>query len=351
MRYTTFTVAAALLGSASAHTRIYGAYINGEFQGDGRSKYIRSPPNNDPVTDLTSPDLACNAAGGTPAPSFVAANAGDEITLEWYHNNPADDILDSTHKGPVSTYIAEYFTDDGAAPIWTKIAEAGYDGAAGTWAVDDLIAAKGKWTFTMPESLASGQYMIRQEIIGLHEADTCNAEAGSRGAQVYPSCVQFEVTGTGSATPGSGYDFNEGYSCDEPGIFFNLYGDFDSYTVPGPAVDSGLSGAGSGSSDGGEEEGEEEESSPTSPGGATPTGSGSSSGSSAPPASSGYPTKGAGYSDSGSSGSSNSTDDYDTYESSDSSGSSGSGSGSSCSKRRKARKAREARAARLAGRS
>lgn len=245
MRYTTATVAAALVGSVSAHTRIYGAWVNGQFQGDGRSTYVRSPPNNDPVKDVTSTDLVCNVNGGTPGSAFVSAAAGDTITMEWYHDNRADDIIASSHKGPITTYVAEYFEDAGAAGIWTKIDEAGYDSAAGTWAVETLIAAGGKWNFTIPSNIKAGKYMIRQEIIALHESDTCYATAGSRGAQFYPSCVQFDITGSGSATPDEAYDFNAGYSCQDPGIQFNLYGSFTSYPIPGPAVESTLGGSGS----------------------------------------------------------------------------------------------------------
>lgn len=84
MRFTARTVAvAALVGTATAHTRIFSAWVNGEDQGDGRTTYIRSPPNNNPVKDLASTDLSCNVAGATAMPNFVKAAAGDQITLEW----------------------------------------------------------------------------------------------------------------------------------------------------------------------------------------------------------------------------------------------------------------------------
>lgn len=244
------TSAAALLtvafaASVNAHTRIYSAWVNGVDQGDGRTTYIRSPPNNDPVKDVTSPDLVCNVAGATPAAEFVSAAAGDTVTLEWYHDNRGDDIIASSHKGPIITYIAPYFEDDGASAIWTKVQEAGYDATAKTWAVDDLITNKGKVDFTIPSTLAPGQYVVRQEIIALHEADTCYATAQTRGAQFYPSCVQFEITGSGTAVPGEAFDFNAEYSCADAGIEFNLYGTFTEYTIPGPSVDSALASTGS----------------------------------------------------------------------------------------------------------
>lgn len=338
MRYTTATVAAALVASASAHTRIYGAWVNDEFQGDGRSTYIRSPPTNDPVKDVTSPDLVCNVAGGTPGSAFVSAAAGDKVTLEWYHDNRGDDIIASSHKGPLITYIAEYFEDDGSTAAWTKIDEAGYDSASGTWAVDDLIAAGGKKDITLPANLAPGQYVIRQEIIALHEADTCYATAGSRGAQFYPSCVQFEISGSGTATPDEAFNFNDNYSCELPGVLFNLYGSFDSYTIPGPTAEATLGGGSSSSSSGstgssssGSSSGSSASSSATAV--ANPAAAPSTTLSTAYPAST--PTGSAASDSSASSGSSSDS-------SSDSS--SGSSSGSTCAKRRKARANRARRA-------
>jgi hypothetical protein len=50
----------------------------------------------------------------------------------------------------------------------------------------------GQHSFTIPSVLAAGDYLIRPEIIALHE--------GSKqgGAQLYMACVQFKVAGSGS---------------------------------------------------------------------------------------------------------------------------------------------------------
>lgn len=243
----------ALASGVSAHTLVYGVWVNGEDQGDGRSKYVRSPDSNSPVKDLTSADLACNTKGSTAVTDFVSMAAGDTISVEWYHDSRGDDIIASSHKGPIMTYIAPY-TDgmDGTGSIWTKIDEEGYDSSSQTWAVDNLISNSGKKDFTLPANLAAGQYMLRQEIIGLHEADTAYDQNSARGAQFYPSCIQIEVTGSGSATPDTNFALPGGYSDADPGVVFNLYGTFTSYTIPGPDVwseaSSGSSSGGSGSS-------------------------------------------------------------------------------------------------------
>ncbi|RMJ11224.1 hypothetical protein CDV36_009124 [Fusarium kuroshium] len=246
MRFSAVSVLA-MASTVSAHARMYGVWVNGEDQGNGQNVYIRTPPSNSPVKDLSSADIVCNVNGGTAAPEFVSAAAGDTLSFEWYHDNRNDDIIDKSHQGPIITYIAPYTETDGTGAIWTKIQEEGYDGSK--WAVDNLIANGGKIDFDLPAGLKAGKYLIRQEIIAHHESDATYDQNPARGAQFYPSCVQVEVTGSGSAVPDEGFDFNTGYKYSDAGVHFNLYGSYSSYEIPGPAVWSGSStGSGSGSS-------------------------------------------------------------------------------------------------------
>ena len=238
MLFTFLASAASLVGIASAHSTMFAVWVNGEDQGDGRNQYIRSPSSNSPIKDLGSPAMACNDNGGKEAPSFVSAAAGDTLSFEWYHNTRNDDIIDLSHLGPVITYIAPYTSGDGSGAIWSKIDEEGYDGTK--WAVEKLVANGGKRDFTVPSSIAAGKYLIRQEIIGLHEADALFTSG--RGSQFYPSCVQVELTGTGSTIPDQNYDIVTSYDAEEPGILFNLYGGYTSYPIPGPGIWSAAAG-------------------------------------------------------------------------------------------------------------
>lgn len=61
---------------------------------------------------------------------------------------------------------------------WFKVAEDGLDGS-GKWAVDRMIANGGWSEFTLPSCVASGQYLVRAEIIALHSASSTG------GAQFY----------------------------------------------------------------------------------------------------------------------------------------------------------------------
>ncbi|KAK4185661.1 glycosyl hydrolase family 61-domain-containing protein [Podospora australis] len=239
MLFSTSTIAAVALAFAStvsAHATMFGVSVNGQDQGDGRDKYIRTPASNDPVRDLKSPNLVCNTNGGKPAPSFVKAPAGASLTSRWFHFNPNDpnDIIDPSHKGPIITYIAPFTEGNGAGPMWSKIDEQGFEN--GEWAIIKMRNNGGKVNFKLPSTLAPGQYLIRQELLALHMADFRGDQVEGRGAESYPSCFQVEVTGNGEAIPDQDFDFNRGYTYDNPGLFFNIHIPFDKYTPPGPPV-------------------------------------------------------------------------------------------------------------------
>jgi hypothetical protein len=145
-------------------------------------------------------------------------------------------------------YIAPT-SSDGSGNVWVKLAEEGYDASTKLWAVDNLITNKGIHSFTLPSTLADGDYLIRGEIIALHEADAAYNVNPARGAQFYMECVQITVTGGGSTTLPTGVAIPGAYTYSDPGVLFNLYGSFTSYTIPGPAVWDGTStGSSSGSS-------------------------------------------------------------------------------------------------------
>jgi len=87
---------------------------------------------------------------------------------------------------------------NGAGDVWVKIAEAGLDATGKTWAVDTLIKNRGKQEVTIPAGLASGKYLLRGELIGLHEGEVAYTANEARGAQFYMECVQINVVGTGT---------------------------------------------------------------------------------------------------------------------------------------------------------
>ncbi|KAI0374010.1 hypothetical protein BV20DRAFT_936307 [Pilatotrama ljubarskyi] len=197
------------------------------------SRIERKIPSDAPITDATSPDIACNQGGESGVKAYGTVEAGSPITFEWT-NWPAD------HQGPVSTYMASCNGDCSSlkAPDakWFKIDAAGYSN--GKWAATQLIENGNQWTSTVPKELKAGEYLVRHEIVALHSVGQ---------PQYYPGCAQVKVTGGGSQVP-SGSSL-----VSLPGLYNNvkwpdIWSDsFKSFNVPGPAV--AFSGSSSGSND------------------------------------------------------------------------------------------------------
>ncbi|TFK66850.1 glycoside hydrolase family 61 protein [Pluteus cervinus] len=196
-------------------------------------RIIRKIPGNGPVEDLSLIDVQCNGykAGGfatAPAPAIGTVAAGSQVKLNWT-------TWPDSHHGPMLTYMARAPSDitkwsPGTSAVWFKVAQTGKT-ADGKWAATDLLTASNSvYTFTIPSKLKAGQYIIRHEIIALHSAYTYP------GAQVYPSCIQVNVTGSGTALPTSFVSFPGAYTGSTPGIVYDVYTNTSSYPFPGPPV-------------------------------------------------------------------------------------------------------------------
>ncbi|PBK71168.1 hypothetical protein ARMSODRAFT_987678 [Armillaria solidipes] len=245
-------VALSLLTSVRAHgyveTFVYGGtnytgYLpyNDPYMNPVPDRIERVIPGNGPIEDVTSEDIRCNTGGTAPAALYATAEAGSDVEMHWT-------TWPTSHAGPVITYLAQVpdgsnitSWEPGTDAVWFKVDEAGYED--GKWAATDIMVTEQNnvWYWTIPSGLQAGQYLVRHEIIALHSAGTYP------GAQFYPGCSQIEVTGSGSAFPDSSYlvSFPGAYVGTDPGITFNMYTTFDNYTIPGPALWTGGSGAAS----------------------------------------------------------------------------------------------------------
>lgn len=234
---TSVAFALAAASAVQAHTTFQSFIINGKEDPTG----VQVPSNgNNPITDVTSTAMICN--GGKMGTDFVDFKAGSDITFQWHHNNPAtiqgdaDEPIAASHQGPIMVYMAKASTK-GEGAVWTKIFEDGMTN--GKFAVQKFIDNKGKITITLP-NVEDGEYLIRPEMIGLHEGNR------AKGAQFYNGCGQIKVSGGSVALPASGVDMTKAYSATDPGVLFDMYSGAKSYTIPGPKVWDGAS-TGSGS--------------------------------------------------------------------------------------------------------
>lgn len=124
---------------------------------------------------------------------------------------------------------------------FNKIDEKGlvsWDAQPGHWATDELLAAGKTWTVQIPQSVAPGNYVLRHELIGLHEGNRDN------GAQNYPQCINLKITGSGTDGLASGTLGTALYTPTDPGIKVDIYNKLDYYQIPGPALYNGASSGG-----------------------------------------------------------------------------------------------------------
>ncbi|KAG9124384.1 hypothetical protein FRC07_011814 [Ceratobasidium sp. 392] len=232
MKFSLLAAALATVSAVNAHAVARVVFHNGIDLSLGVGKYIRGPDNNNPVKDVKSKDIVCNAKN-SPVDQTIEVKANDQITFEWSHDTRNDDIIDGSHKGPVLAWIAST-SSNGFGSVWHKLFDEGFTN--GQWAVDKLKANGGHITIIIPD-LAAGEYLLRPEIIALHEADTDFAVNPVRGAQFYMDCVQIKIVSSGSVTLGAGLDFQKDYKSNGQGILFNLYGaDPTTYKSPGGAL-------------------------------------------------------------------------------------------------------------------
>ncbi|KAH3915546.1 hypothetical protein HBI56_148730 [Parastagonospora nodorum] len=245
---TTFATAASLLATASAHGGVDTYKVGSTtYQGwspynsaSGQKTLQRQYSTYDPlvIKDLSTVNIRCNNAGalGTGVSGTLAA--GDKLTAHWkqWTHRPAS----------VLVYMAKCPGDcnsfDGSGKVWFKIDQEGLVSGtenAGVWAGDTILDTL-LWTSTIPASLAPGNYLIRHELIAVHQANN---------PQFYPECSQWVVTGSGTSSPSDSYlvSFPGAYKGTEPGIAFNIDSDAakaaTSYPIPGPDVWTGAGGS------------------------------------------------------------------------------------------------------------
>ncbi|KAK1573253.1 family 61 glycosyl hydrolase [Colletotrichum navitas] len=176
-----------------------------------------------------APDIICHrqAVAGK---GRITVAAGDTVQLQWTE-------WPDSHKGPVMDWLANcngpcnlvdktdlrFFKIDGAGLIDPPQ-------RTNRWAATALIENGNAWLVRIPANVAPGHYVLRHDIIALHNAGQQN------GAQSYPQCINLEITGEGTdnppGTPGTAL-----YKANDAGILYNIYRDnLNDYVVPGDTI-------------------------------------------------------------------------------------------------------------------
>lgn len=183
---------------------------------------------------LSSNDMTCGwlPAAAKAADKKCPVNPGSSITLQWHYEMGSGDkdtfIIDPSHKGPCIVYMAK--SETGSGKVWFKVFEDGYDAASKKFCVTRLRENKGKMTFKLPTDITPGNYLMRAELIALHEGHELN------GAQPYVGCFEVTMGGSGTVNPSNLVSIPGVYTPNDAGIYFNIYKSFSSYPIPGPKL-------------------------------------------------------------------------------------------------------------------
>lgn len=243
MKYTV-PFLAALASGVAAHGGV-GSYTFSGKTWAGFSPYNPNPSaqtiqrawySYDPIMTPDGVNIRCNNKGTETAPLHGEIAAGTDITATWAQWTHAE--------GPVTVYLARCPDSgctgwDGSGKVWFKIDEAGLLSGTinkGEWG-NGIVLKTLKWTTKIPATLKPGNYLIRHEVLALHQART---------PQFYPECAQLTITGTGSDYPDSSYlvSFPGAFKMSDPGVTVEINSDTSStYIVPGPPVWKGGSGS------------------------------------------------------------------------------------------------------------
>jgi hypothetical protein len=182
-----------------------------------------------PVTNVSSPAIACNLDARPISDNGKSrvgtVTAGSDIEFHWGKGFP--------HAGPAITYMARCEPDCASflgteGKVWFKISEGAFEGDA--W-VTETLGATGYLKSRVPVCLAPGEYLVRHEIVSMTEC------ARSGRCQIYPSCAQVKVVGSGIVRPDELVAFPGAYKKDDRGILWDTNKlDAKMYRPPGPPI-------------------------------------------------------------------------------------------------------------------
>ncbi|KAJ1722077.1 hypothetical protein LPJ53_003484 [Coemansia erecta] len=225
----------AVVLTAQAHTFLSNLTINGTRLELGKCIRPYEDNRNYPVKDLSSDELTCRTTSMDVADTDICGvPAGSTVTVEWHETDEQDRAISDSHLGPCIVYLSP-LEANGAGNVWFKIFEDGYDPDTKKWCVDKIIASKGLLDITIPADIKQGNYLMRTEVIALHEADREYGSDENAGAELFPNCAQLYIIGDGTAQP-TGVAIPGDYTTKDPGLLFDLYDGYDSYPVPGPKL-------------------------------------------------------------------------------------------------------------------
>ena len=148
--------------------------------------------------------------------------------------------LDPNHRGPCAVYmksVTSAIKDTAIVPgDWFKIYDEGYDSGTFQWCTEKLIENNGFLSVYIPKELSGGYYLVRPELLALHQADKTPPNP-----QFYVGCAQIFLNSTSHMLPIDPHIVSiPGYvTITDPSVLFDIWNPKFPYPIPGPPAYTG----------------------------------------------------------------------------------------------------------------
>ena len=117
------------------------------------------------------------------------------LTFHWTSQKKTDNFPES-HRGPCSVMmkkVDDATTAKGSGDGWFRIFYEGFNKETNKWCTSRVFTG-GMLSVRVPADLATGDYLVRSELLALHSAHEDDP-------QFYVSCLQAALTNGGTAVP------------------------------------------------------------------------------------------------------------------------------------------------------
>jgi hypothetical protein len=112
---------------------------------------------------------------------------------------------------------------------WFKIWDEGYDGTTSQWCTEKLMKNNGFLSVKLPSELAGGYYLVRPELLALHQADK-----NPPNPQFYVGCAQIFLNSTSHMVPEHNVSIPGYINIKDPSVLFNIWTPTFPYPMVGP---------------------------------------------------------------------------------------------------------------------
>lgn len=163
---------------------------------------------------FTIDDIKIRCNKGTSAQLIAPVKAGENVTAIWKQ---------WTHEqGPVMVWLFNCGNNfagcTGDTKGWFKMDQMGMWGTqlnSKNWGTA-IVREKLEWSSVIPKNIAPGKYLIRHELLSLHQ---------KKMPQFYAQCAQIEIEGGGNAIPPEEFLYKiPGYAAqDDPGVLVSVW--------------------------------------------------------------------------------------------------------------------------------